>query len=103
MVISGVLSCARVGLVALLLSASCATSRPWSGNLKLGVGFLAGGAASMAVGAGLFGAAQAEKPKDQDTPNLKVFLPGVALFGIGIPFFVTGAVFTITETIRRPK
>jgi hypothetical protein len=93
-----------LALVCLLPIASCATTAQdaqerRASNLKVGVAFLAAGAGSIAVGAGLFGYALAHKPATQDTPELALFLPGVAIFGIGIPFFVTGAVFTVTSLI----
>lgn len=95
----------RAALCSFLLLASCATTtprahRPWSGTLKTGVAFFTVGAVSVGVGAGMFGYAMAHHPPHQDDPQFVVFAPGLAIFGIGIPFFATGAVFTIREALK---
>jgi hypothetical protein len=60
----------------------------------MGVAFLSIGVPAMAVGAGIFGYALESEPSRLAGVDMAVFVPGAAIFGIGIPFAVVGAILT---------
>jgi hypothetical protein len=89
----------------MLLLTACATPAPgarhWPRDLTMGVAFVSVGATAMAVGGGVFGHALATEPSPPAGVDLAVFVPGVAVFGIGVPFAVVGAILTIVEVAKR--
>jgi hypothetical protein len=91
-------------LLPLLLAIGCAERQPvghrWPPLLTTGVAFLDVGGTSLAVGAGLFGYAIANQYPPPDGIDMRMFVPGVAVFGVGIPFTVLGTIFTISGALQ---